>query len=124
MDKARPMNLNLLTIRFPRTAIVSILHRITGVMIFLSLPVLLCILQCSLKSAESFQRLQILLALPLNKFLVWLMLSVVLCHVLAGLRHLSMDMGVGETLGTARFTATLVLALTVLSMLGLGFLLW
>jgi succinate dehydrogenase / fumarate reductase cytochrome b subunit len=124
MKDPRPINLNLWTIRFPHTAIVSILHRITGVVIFLSLPVLLCILQCSLKSAESFEHLQILLALPLNKFSVWLMLSAVLCHVLAGLRHLLMDMGVGESLKAARFSATLVLVLTIISMSGLGFLLW
>lgn len=124
MDKVSPMNLNLLTIRFPRTAIVSILHRITGVLIFLSLPILLCILQGSVKSAESFQHLQILLALPLNKFFIWFILSIVVCHVFAGLRHLLMDMGVGESLKAARSSATLVLVLTVLSAGALGFLLW
>jgi len=124
MNKQRPVNLNLFTIRFPRTAIVSILHRISGVLIFLSLPLLLCALQQSISSADSFAHLQASLASPLGKLLAWFILSAFLCHILAGLRHLLMDMGVGETLGIARFTATLVLVLTILSMLGLGFLLW
>ena len=124
MKDPRPVSLNLLTIRFPRTAIVSILHRISGVLIFLSLPILLCALQCSIQSAESFEHVKTLLSLPLGKLFAWFILSVFLCHILAGLRHLSMDMGIGETLKAARFSAALVLTLTVFSMFGLGFLLW
>lgn len=124
MKKQRPVNLNLFTIRFPRTAIVSILHRITGVLIFLSLPLLLCALQQSISSADSFAHLQASLASVLGKIFAWFILSAFLCHILAGLRHLFMDMGVGETLKAARFSAALVLTLVIFSMLGLGFLLW
>ena len=124
MKDPRPFNLNLLTIRFPRTAIVSILHRISGVLIFLILPVLLYALQCSTQSAASFEQIKTFLSLPLSKLFVWFILSVFLCHILAGLRHLSMDMGIGETLKAARFSAALVLTLVVFSMFGLGFLLW
>jgi succinate dehydrogenase / fumarate reductase cytochrome b subunit len=118
------MNLNLMTIRFPRTALVSILHRITGVIIFLSLPFLLYILQVSLVSGESFQHLQIFLAKPFNKFLVWFILSAFSYHVLAGIRHLCMDMGMGESLQAGRFSADLVLVLAIISMGSAGFLLW
>ncbi len=124
MKKTRPMNLNLLTIRLPHTALVSILHRITGVIIFLSLPFLLYLLQGSLVSGESFQHLQVLLAKPLNTFLIWFIFSIFSCHVLAGIRHLCMDMGVGESLQAGRRSAALVLVLAVVSMGGAGFLLW
>ncbi|HLF66576.1 MAG TPA: succinate dehydrogenase, cytochrome b556 subunit, partial [Gammaproteobacteria bacterium] len=41
LNTNRPINLNLFTIRFPLPAIVSILHRVSGVFLFLLLPILM-----------------------------------------------------------------------------------
>ena len=55
MQTKRPVNLDLSTIRFPLPAIISILHRITGIWLFLALPFLLVMLRGSLESIQSLQ---------------------------------------------------------------------
>jgi hypothetical protein len=52
--RSRPKNLNLLTIRLPIPALVSIMHRVSGAFLFLLLPGLLWLLAQSLASAESY----------------------------------------------------------------------
>ncbi|PCH55792.1 MAG: succinate dehydrogenase, cytochrome b556 subunit [Legionellales bacterium] len=91
------MNVNLLTIKLPITAIVSVLHRITGVIIFLSLPVTLWLLQQSLISELSFIALKQLLLSDVGKSISWLVLTAFFFHVVAGCRHLLMDLGLGES---------------------------
>ncbi len=65
MNDKRPVNLDLTTIKFPVTAIASITHRITGVAIFVAIPVLLWMLDRSLASPESFADLKQLMTSPL-----------------------------------------------------------
>ena len=67
MNDKRPVNLDLSTIKFPVTAIASITHRVTGVAIFLALPILLWMLDRSLASPESFADLKELMTSPLVK---------------------------------------------------------
>ena len=108
MNDKRPVNLDLSTIKFPVTAIASITHRVTGVAIFLALPILLWMLYRSLASPESFADLKALMTSPLVKLVVWAILAVLLYHLVAGIRHLIMDTGVGETLEGGRRGAKLV----------------
>ena len=118
----RPVFLNLFQMKFPPTAIVSILHRITGVVLFLGLPFLLYILQQSTCSFDRF-----ITIFPLNvgfKFLMWVIGSSALYHLCAGIRHLVMDMGWGESLSQARVTAYVMLVLLVLIIIGMGVWLW
>lgn len=68
MKKQRPVNLALLTIRFPATAVASILHRASGVLVFLLIPFLLWALDRSLASPEGFNRLVANLDQPFLKF--------------------------------------------------------
>lgn len=124
MGKPRPKNLNLMTIRLPLPALVSILHRVSGLMLFLLLPVLLLGLQCSLDSAEHFERIGALAAHPLAKLLFLGGLWAFLHHFLAGLRHLAMDVHWGMELATARFTSKLVLAAGVLLTIATGVWIW
>ena len=58
MKDKRPINLNLMTIKFPITAITSILHRASGVFVFLAVPLLLWCLQYSLASPMHFLYLE------------------------------------------------------------------
>lgn len=124
MNKSRPVNLNLFTIRFPNHAIVSILHRVSGVLIFLCIPALLWLLQVSLRAPEDFMMLQAYLALPIVKLLIWIFLSGLAYHLVAGIRHLIMDMGIGESLAGGRLGANLVLTIATVLIISIGVWLW
>ncbi len=124
VGKKRPVNLNLMTIRFPITAIVSILHRLSGVLLFLGVPLLIWALDLSLSSPDEFVSLQLFLTQPLVKIGLWLFLSALVYHLLAGFRHLVMDFGYGETLTTAKITAFLAILTTLFFATAFGIYLW
>jgi len=120
----RPMNLNLWTLKFPPMAIVSIFHRISGVIIFLLLPFMLYLLQLSLKSSASFDDCLMMLSMIEYKFLVWVFLAAFFYHLIAGIRHLMMDLGFGESLNAGRISAILVMLLGVVMTILVGVWLW
>ena len=124
MIKKRPINLNLLTIHFPIPAIVSILHRVSGVFLFLLFPVLLWMFSLSLSSEQSFTKLQDFLSSPLIKVLVWLVLAPLCYHLVAGIRHLLMDMHIGEELKSGRRGAKLTILVSIILVALLGVWLW
>ena len=96
MDKKRPVNLDLGTIRLPITSYVSILHRVSGVILFFALAIFLWMLEGSLASEQSFNELGAMLANPICQFIIWGSLAALAYHAIAGIRHLIMDFGVGE----------------------------
>ena len=115
----RPVNLDLTTVKFPLPAITSILHRISGVSLFFSIGVMLYLMQLSLESEAGFEQvLELLRATPV-KLMVWLILAGLLYHLIAGIKHLLMDWGLGESregaLRGAQVTLILALAAAVLS---------
>ncbi|MDQ8039325.1 MAG: succinate dehydrogenase, cytochrome b556 subunit [Rickettsiella sp.] len=120
----RPVNLNLLTIRFPLTAIISILHRVSGFILFLIIPIFLGLLTISLKSPEGFFIAHNCLTYPLIKVLILGFLFALFYHLLAGIRHLVMDSGIGEDLKSARFTAWLVIGSAIVLTTMMGIYLW
>lgn len=120
----RPINLDLSSLKFPPMAIVSILHRISGVVLFLLLPVMLYLFQLSLESPASFAYFQNLLMAPLWKGAIWVFLVAWCFHLLAGIRHLCMDMGWGEHVATGRVSAVVVILLGIVSAIGMGIWLW
>lgn len=120
----RPINLNLLTISFPITAIVSILHRISGFLLFLVIPIFLAVMALTLHSPETFFTVHICFAHPLIKLLLLGFLFALFYHLFAGIRHLLMDAGVGEELKSARFSAGFVMVLTILITGWMGIYLW
>lgn len=124
MKQQRPVNLDLTKYRFPRMAIVSILHRISGVVIFVFLPVMLYILHQSLISQATFDRVHAELLKPLLKIILWLALSAVIFHLIAGIRHLIMDCGYFESLKGGKTSATLVMILSAISIILIGVWLW
>ena len=124
MQKKRPVNLNLFTIRFPITAISSILHRASGVILFLFIITLLWALNLSLKSQENFTALQATLTQGGWRFLIWIFLSSLAFHVIAGIRHLLMDIGWGEGKASGRLSAYLVMIFSVIVVVALGVRLW
>lgn len=122
--KKRPINLDLTTMAFPPMAIVSILHRISGVMLFLLLPLMLYWLNVSLHDVGTFTDLQLWLANPYCKILLWMFLSAAWFHSIAGIRHMVMDLGIGESLNAGRLSAFAVLGVGVFGALILGIWLW
>lgn len=124
MNKKRPVNLDLGTLKFPPMAIASILHRISGVLLFILLPVMLYILGQSLHSADSFLQTKLMISSPIYKLILWAFSASLTYHVLAGFRHILMDMGVGEDLETGRRTSILVIVLAVISTIILGIWIW
>ena len=124
MKDKRPVNLDMLSIRQPITAWASITHRATGVFLFAGMAVLLWALDESLASPESFAALQESLHHPLLKLVIWAVLAGLIYHTLAGVKHLIMDMGIGETMAGGVFGARTVIALSVVLIALAGIWLW
>jgi succinate dehydrogenase / fumarate reductase cytochrome b subunit len=124
VNDKRPVNLDLTSLKYPPMAIVSILHRISGIALFLLMPVMLYLLNLSLRSEASFGELQVQLLNPWWKFVLWVFCSALVYHLLAGIRHIIMDLGWGETLSASRKTALGVVLLAVLSTVFLGVWIW
>lgn len=120
----RPKNLNLMSIRLPVPAVVSILHRVSGFLLFLVIPALLLTFQASLQSPESFEQVAQILHHPLARLLQLGLIAAFAHHFFAGLRHLAMDMHWGTPLVQARLTAKLVLVLDVLAVMIAACWLW
>lgn len=113
--RPRPVYLNLIAIRQPVPAIVSIIHRITGALLFLAgIPLLLWLIQRLLASPEAYEAASRTLATPLGKVAVLGVVWGYLFHLLAGIRHLTLDLHAGLTLASARSSAAGVLVLSLL----------
>ncbi|WP_339073806.1 succinate dehydrogenase, cytochrome b556 subunit [Teredinibacter turnerae] len=124
MKTNRPVNLDISTIKLPVTAYVSILHRVSGVVLLAGVLVLLYMLDMSLTSEESFGELKELLASPLAKIVLWGVLSALAYHFVAGVRHLIMDAGVGESLEGGKRGAKVALVLAIVLIIAAGVWVW
>ncbi len=122
--RKRPKNLNLLTIRLPIPALVSIMHRVSGAFLFMLLPVLLWVLHQSLANQESYQISQAVLLHPVAKLICLAVTWAYLHHACAGIRHLALDAHYGLRLNYARATSRAVLIISGLLTLRMGIWLW
>ena len=124
MKQNRPINLDLRTLHFPVMAITSIMHRVSGIIIFVCLPLMIYWLQLSLASNESYDHMLELLDKSYDKLILWGFLSALVYHFMAGIRHMIADFGYGETVVVAKKTAGLLLILTVITTVLLGVWVW
>lgn len=124
MNKKRPVNLDLSTVKLPITAYVSILHRVSGVFLFAGVAVLLWMLDSSLDSQESFAAVRDASANPICKFVLWAVLSGLAYHSVMGIRHLIMDFGVGESLKGGQLGAKIALFVAVVLIALAGVWVW
>ena len=122
--KNRPKNLNLFTIHLPINAVVSILHRASGVGLFLALPLILLALQYSVGSSESY-------AILTNLFDTWFIKLVLIGlswaffhHFFAGIRHLLQDIHWMTSLDNARLSGKAVLYLVALAVAIFAWFIW
>ena len=107
-QNSRPINVgigDLVSFKWPITAITSITHRVAGVVLFIGVAFMLYALDLSLSSEQGFISLKEMMVSPLGKMITWGLLSALGYHFVAGIKHLLMDMGVGETLEGAQFAA-------------------
>lgn len=119
-----PKYLNVLRIRLPVPGFVSILHRVSGAFMFLFCWALLWLLQMTLQSEQSFERVRALADHWLAKTFLVAMLWAFLHHFFAGIRFLLLDVDVAADLAPARATSWAVLALSLGLTVGIGAWLW
>ncbi len=124
MNKKRPRFLVLYQIKLPLPGVVSILHRISGALLFLVLPLMLWTLQASLRSIEAYTGLTEMLRQPVSKLTLIVLLWAFLHHLFAGIRFLAIDLHYGVALAQARATSKVVLALSILLTVLIGGWLW
>lgn len=120
----RPIYLNLFKIYFPMSAVVSFLHRLSGVFLVLFIPLLLWMLQESLASEERFETLKITLNSVFARIIIWGMLLGMGYHLIAGIRHLLMDLHIGESKSGSNLGAWLVLWAFAISVIAGGYWIW
>ncbi|MCK4833429.1 MAG: succinate dehydrogenase, cytochrome b556 subunit [Gammaproteobacteria bacterium] len=121
MSDERPVYLNLFKIRLPLPGIVSFAHRITGVLLFLSLPFLVYLLDLSIESQESFASFQMILEQPLMRLVQVLLLWSIAHHFFAGIRFLLIDAEIGVEKSQARMGAWLVILAEVITLLSIAY---
>ncbi|MCB5162171.1 succinate dehydrogenase, cytochrome b556 subunit [Marinomonas algarum] len=125
MNKKRPVNLDILTISMPATAVVSILHRVTGIILFVGLAFLFYIFDLSLASQQGFDQVANTLQTSfLAKFIIWGVVSALMYHFVAGVKHLFMDMGYFEELDSGRKAAIANIAIAAVLVVLAGVWIW
>ena len=102
---SRPVYLNLLKIKLPIAGIMSIIHRATGVFMFLSLPYLIYLLDLSLSSAQGFAEANAAVHSLVGTVFVFLIMWSLMHHLLAGIRYLLIDVHYGVDKSMAQQTA-------------------
>lgn len=134
LAKKRPefRNINALqdlpTYRLPPAGWVSILHRISGLLMFLLLPFILWMFDKSLSSEISFETFKAAFNVGIGFVPGWLIKLVTLAiiwaslhHLIAGLRHLWMDVShsaVSKEFGKTSAVTVLVISIALTVILG------
>jgi succinate dehydrogenase / fumarate reductase cytochrome b subunit len=124
LNKKRPVNLDIGTISLPITAYASLLHRISGVALFVGVGILMWLLDWSLTDEESFNAVRNLFDSAFCKLIVWGVLAFLIYHTAAGIRHLVMDVGIGESMEGGRRSARIVFVVTIVLIVLVGACIW
>jgi len=120
----RPVFLNLLQIRLPRGGLLSIVHRITGVLLVLAIPLFIYLLQLLNGGAEGFSQALLLLQSIPGKIVTTIITWILIQHSLSGVRHLMMDMGFSYDKNISRITANTAFILSFLMIILTGVWIW
>jgi len=108
--RARPVYLNPLRIHAPVTAVISFAHRITGLLMFLAIPIVVALLDLSLRDADGYGRVAAALDTRLFRIAAVLLAWALAHHLFAGIRFLLIDVGAGVERAGARLGAWIVTA--------------
>ena len=118
LKQKRPVFLNLWQIRFPVTAVMSIMHRLTGVLLFIAIPFFIYALQISLESEVGFQAIAEYFDSFIIKSGIILLVWSLLHHLLAGVRYLLLDVDLGIERQQAKLTAWIVIISALVLLIG------
>lgn len=124
LHKNRPKNLNLLTIRLPINAVVSILHRVSGIGLFLAIPFILLALQSLVRSESSYTSLTSWLNAWFVKLVLIALSWAFFHHFFAGIRHLLQDIHWMTSLNNARLSSRILLWLVAFSTIVFAWCIW
>lgn len=125
MNKKRPVNLDLRTIKQPLPAITSILHRVTGVALFFGAIFMMYTLSLSLESQSGFDEAAVMLSDSFfARLIAWGLVSALLYHFFAGIKHLIMDAGHLEEIESGLKAAQVTLIISAVSILLAGVWIW
>ncbi|GAA5235043.1 succinate dehydrogenase, cytochrome b556 subunit [Verticiella sediminum] len=104
----------ILSYRLPLAGRLSILHRVSGALLFLALPiVLLPLFQLSVASPESFEQFRSFAAHPLSKLVFLVLIWAYLHHFCAGIRYLLLDLHIGMSKESGKRSAGIVFAVSL-----------
>ena len=126
MTAERPVSLSLpgLFAAMPVTAVASILHRISGIVLFAGVLYLCYLLDLALAGEAGFARAAAAVATPAGALALWAILVALAYHLLAGVKHLLLDFHVGDTLRAARAGSWITIVLTVAAAVAVALWLW
>ena len=113
MTVKRPVYLNLIKIRLPVTGMVSIAHRVSGFLLFLSIPFSIYLLDLSVTSSQGYEQSVQLLQHPVIQILLLFLVWALLHHLLAGVRYLLLDFDIAIDKAASKMTAWTVIAAEV-----------
>ena len=120
----RPVFLNLLQIRLPLGGVMSIIHRVSGVLLVLAIPILIYFLQLLNDGEESFAQAQTFLQTLSGKLILSLITWLLIQHSMSGIRHLLMDLDFSYDKHIARTTARVAFVCSSMLIVVTGILIW
>jgi succinate dehydrogenase / fumarate reductase cytochrome b subunit len=109
-----PLSPHLQIYRLPLTAVLSITHRITGVLLSVGLLYAVCLLSALAAGPEAYAAMQAIAASWWMRILSWGFIYALCFHLCHGVRHLIWDVGLGFEAGTLNRYARIELAASVL----------
>lgn len=123
---ARPKFLNLFILgpKMSLTAKASILHRFSGVLLFLAIPFILYILHQSLINQDFYNSLHQVMTNPVVKLIYLILIWAFMYHLCAGVRFLFLDIHKGVEIKTAKITAGIVIVISLILTVLLGVVIW
>lgn len=121
----RPKYVDINLLHLPPAGLMSIFHRVTGVVMFaLLIPTVLCVLQGTLSSEAAFNRWRGYFAEPMVKIIVIGFIWAYMHHFFAGIRYLLLDVHIGIAKEPATLSARLVMAGGVIAAILIGARIW
>lgn len=125
-SKSRPKFLDLFILgpKMSINAKASILHRVSGFLLFISIPLILYVLQQSLTSQSFYNTLYGVMSNPIVKLVYIFLIWAFVYHLCSGVRFLFLDINKGVEIGRAKTTAKIVIIVSLILTAGLGVLVW
>ncbi len=124
MRTERPVFFSIVNFDWPVTAIASIAHRLTGIGLFVGIAFLLWLLDLALSSENGFAEAGRVMDLPLAKLVLLFILANLIYHIFAGVKHLLMDLHMGDSFEAASRSSWIVFVLTAFAVAAVGLWLW